>query len=68
MVRAVVGVLDEVLADDVIDANPPAIKQMIDVFHRVGGPVESFPAVYPALEDGAQRKPSWPASTAGVCI
>jgi len=28
-----------VLSDDVIDATPPALKQMIDVFHRVGGPV-----------------------------
>ena len=28
-----------VLADDVIDATPPALKQMIDVFERVGGPV-----------------------------
>jgi UTP--glucose-1-phosphate uridylyltransferase len=28
-----------VLADDVIDATPPAIKQMIDVFERAGGPV-----------------------------
>ena len=28
-----------VLADDVIDANPPALKQMIDVFEKVGGPV-----------------------------
>jgi len=28
-----------VLGDDVIDANPPALKQMIDVFERVGGPV-----------------------------
>jgi len=27
------------LADDVIDANPPAIKQLIDVFDRVKGPV-----------------------------
>src|SRR4026207_2329629 len=27
------------LTDDVIDATPPALKQMIDVFHRVGGPV-----------------------------
>ena len=27
------------LADDVIDADPPAIKQLIDVFDRVGGPV-----------------------------
>ena len=28
-----------VLADDVIDADPPAIRQMMDVFARVGGPV-----------------------------
>ena len=28
-----------VLGDDVIDANPPALKQMIDVFQRVKGPV-----------------------------
>ena len=28
-----------VLADDVIDAHPPALKQMIDVFEKVGGPV-----------------------------
>jgi len=28
-----------ILADDVIDADPPAIKQMVDVFERVGGPV-----------------------------
>ena len=28
-----------VLGDDVIDATPPALKQMIDVFDRVGGPV-----------------------------
>src|SRR5687768_1320618 len=27
------------LGDDVIDANPPALKQMIDVYDRVGGPV-----------------------------
>jgi UTP--glucose-1-phosphate uridylyltransferase len=27
------------LGDDVIDADPPAIKQMIDVFERVDGPV-----------------------------
>jgi UTP--glucose-1-phosphate uridylyltransferase len=27
------------LADDVIDANPPAIKQLIDVFDRLQGPV-----------------------------
>jgi UTP--glucose-1-phosphate uridylyltransferase len=28
-----------ILGDDVIDAQPPAIKQLIDVFERVGGPV-----------------------------
>jgi UTP--glucose-1-phosphate uridylyltransferase len=28
-----------ILGDDVIDAAPPALKQMIDVYHRVGGPV-----------------------------
>src|SRR6202008_2543113 len=28
-----------ILADDVIDADPPAIKQLVDVFARVGGPV-----------------------------
>ena len=39
--RALVG--DEpfavILGDDVIDSNPPAIQQMIDVFERVEGPV-----------------------------
>ena len=28
-----------ILGDDVIDADPPALKQMMDVFARVGGPV-----------------------------
>ena len=28
-----------ILADDVIDAEPPALKQMIDVYNRVDGPV-----------------------------
>lgn len=28
-----------ILADDVIDADPPALKQLIDVFERVKGPV-----------------------------
>jgi UTP--glucose-1-phosphate uridylyltransferase len=28
-----------ILGDDVIDADPPALRQMIDVFQRVGGPV-----------------------------
>ena len=28
-----------ILGDDVIDADPPALRQMIDVFDRAGGPV-----------------------------
>jgi UTP--glucose-1-phosphate uridylyltransferase len=28
-----------ILADDVIDANPPAVKQLIEVFERLEGPV-----------------------------
>lgn len=28
-----------ILGDDVIDAEPPALRQMIDVFHEVDGPV-----------------------------
>jgi UTP--glucose-1-phosphate uridylyltransferase len=28
-----------ILADDVIDAEPPALKQMVDVFEKAGGPV-----------------------------
>ena len=28
-----------ILGDDVIDATPPALRQMIDVFQKVGGPV-----------------------------
>jgi UTP--glucose-1-phosphate uridylyltransferase len=28
-----------ILGDDVIDAQPPALQQMIDVYHRVNGPV-----------------------------
>src|SRR5918992_987518 len=28
-----------ILGDDVIDAKPPALRQMIDVYERVGGPV-----------------------------
>jgi len=28
-----------ILGDDVIDAKPPALKQMIDVFHEMDGPV-----------------------------
>jgi len=37
-----------VLGDDVIDATPPALKQMIDVFERVGGPVIAVERVPPA--------------------
>jgi UTP--glucose-1-phosphate uridylyltransferase len=36
-----------VLGDDVIDANPPALKQMVDVFDRVGGPVIAVERVPP---------------------
>ena len=36
-----------ILADDVIDADPPALKQMIDVFEQVGGPVLAVERVPP---------------------
>ena len=36
-----------ILADDVIDADPPALKQMIDVFEKVGGPVLAVERVPP---------------------
>jgi UTP--glucose-1-phosphate uridylyltransferase len=36
-----------ILGDDVIDADPPALKQMIDVFDRVGGPVLAVERVAP---------------------
>ena len=36
-----------ILADDVIDAKPPALKQMIDVFERVGGPCSPSSAFPP---------------------
>src|SRR6195256_4936262 len=36
-----------ILADDVIDAEPPAMKQLIDVFERVGGPVLAVERVPP---------------------
>src|SRR5688500_9106110 len=51
-----------ILGDDVIDANPPALKQMIDVYERVGGPVLAVERVAPedvssygvvAIEEGA---------------
>jgi UTP--glucose-1-phosphate uridylyltransferase len=36
-----------ILGDDVIDAAPPALKQMIDVHERVGGPVLAVERVPP---------------------
>ena len=36
-----------VLADDVIDATPPGLRQMIDLFHKVGGPVLAVERVPP---------------------
>src|SRR5438093_11417924 len=36
-----------ILGDDVIDADPPAIRQLIDVFHRVNGPVLMVERVKP---------------------
>lgn len=36
-----------ILGDDVIDANPPALRQMIDVYERVGGPVIAVERVSP---------------------
>jgi len=36
-----------ILGDDVIDADPPAIRQMMDVFERVGGPVLAVERVDP---------------------
>ncbi len=38
-----------ILGDDVIDASPPALRQMIDVFERVRGPVLAVERV--AVED-----------------
>lgn len=36
-----------ILADDVIDATPPALQQMIDVYEKVGGPVLAVERVAP---------------------
>jgi len=36
-----------ILGDDVIDANPPALRQMIDVYQRVDGPVLAVERVPP---------------------
>jgi UTP--glucose-1-phosphate uridylyltransferase len=37
-----------ILGDDVIDATPPALRQMIDVYERVGGPVLAVERVPPS--------------------
>jgi UTP--glucose-1-phosphate uridylyltransferase len=37
-----------ILGDDVIDADPPAIKQLIDVFQRLDGPVLAVERVDPS--------------------
>jgi UTP--glucose-1-phosphate uridylyltransferase len=36
-----------ILGDDVIDASPPALQQMIEVYERVGGPVLAVERVAP---------------------
>jgi UTP--glucose-1-phosphate uridylyltransferase len=36
-----------ILADDVIDADPPAVKQLVDVFDRLNGPVLAVERVPP---------------------
>jgi UTP--glucose-1-phosphate uridylyltransferase len=36
-----------ILGDDVIDANPPALRQMIDVYDRLSGPVVAVERVPP---------------------
>jgi UTP--glucose-1-phosphate uridylyltransferase len=36
-----------ILGDDVIDATPPALRQMIDVYERLGGPVLAVERVPP---------------------
>ncbi len=38
-----------ILGDDVIDADPPALKQMIDVFDELGGPVLAIEEVRPGV-------------------
>jgi UTP--glucose-1-phosphate uridylyltransferase len=66
--RALVG--DEpfavILGDDVIDANPPALRQMIDVYERLQGPVLAVERVraedVPSYGIVAVRRPRrpWP--------
>jgi len=55
-----------ILGDDVIDARPPALRQMIDVFERVQGPVLAVERVAPddvssygivAVDEGEQLGP-----------
>ena len=55
------------LSDDVIDATPPALRQMIDVFERVNGPVIAVERVPPedvssygivAIDDSAILAPA----------
>jgi len=49
MARSLVGEepFGVILSDDVIDANPPALKQLMDVYARVGGPVIAVETVPP---------------------
>jgi UTP--glucose-1-phosphate uridylyltransferase len=55
-----------ILADDVIDADPPAVKQLTNVFEKVGGPVLAVERVPPedissygviAIDSSAQLGP-----------
>src|SRR5205823_8990542 len=43
-----------ILGDDVIDADPPAIKQLIDVFERLQGPVLAVERVPRDSSDAAR--------------
>jgi UTP--glucose-1-phosphate uridylyltransferase len=52
-----------ILGDDVIDANPPALRQMINVFEELNGPVLAIEEVPPAdvsaygIIDGQEIRP-----------
>ena len=50
-----------ILGDDVIDANPPALRQMIDVYERLDGPV-----TWSRSRVSKTRRRTWP-SSAGTC-
>ena len=59
-----------ILGDDVIDADPPAIKQLIDVFEQVDGPVLAVERVprdeissYGVIAPDPSARPRAPAST-----